>query len=86
MIVKKYKKKPVVIDAVEYDGSSTCAFEIADWVGHYNASAVYREDGLFVVTLEGEMHVSVGDFVIKGVQNEFYPCKPDVFEATYEAV
>ena len=89
----KYRKKPVVIEAIQYDGNNLR--EIKDFVGEDNLSfyeKIVDFDGcmelnvLSIKTLEGEMRVSKGDFVIKGVQGEFYPCKPDIFEQTYELV
>lgn len=75
----KYRKKPVVIDAVRFIGNNLAEMEMFVPVGKY------WNDGTFdIVTLEGNLHVSVGDYVIKGVQGEFYPCKPDIFEMTYE--
>ena len=77
----KYRKKPVVIEAVQWTGDNEK--EVYDFTrGEY-----YITRGeLFIETLEGDMLASVGDFIIKGVKGEFYPCKPDIFEATYEAV
>ena len=84
----KKKKKPVVIEAVKYDGKNEN--EVIAFVGAYlniqqehYASEVVE---LHINTLEGQMHVSVGDWIIKGVNGEFYPCKPDIFEKTYEFV
>lgn len=79
----KYRKKPVVIEAMKFQkgvtpdmihavlGSNPVTFEIP----HF-----------YIVTLEGKMEVSLGDWIIKGVNGEFYPCKPDIFEKTYEIV
>lgn len=80
----KFRKKPVVIEAMYFDGSYQCGKAILAWADE----TVYRGDlvGLTIKTLEGVMHVSPGDWVIKGVQGEFYPCKADIFAATYEAV
>ncbi|KKL99461.1 hypothetical protein LCGC14_1814190 [marine sediment metagenome] len=83
----KYVKKPIVIDAWEFDGrldfSKTLPKEIKDAVGIIRLT----QDGkLQIRTLEGNMYASIGDFIIKGVAGEFYPCKPDIFEATYELV
>lgn len=76
----KYRKKPVVIEAIQF----TCNFdEIEDFVG---GDAEFREGKLVVATLEGAMQAKIGDFIIKGIKGEFYPCKPDIFEATYEKV
>jgi hypothetical protein len=77
----KYRKKPVVVEAVKFDGGNISEIEM------FVDSGKYHDDGTFsIVTLEGLMHVSIGDYVIKGIQNEFYPCKPDIFEQTYEPV
>lgn len=93
----KYRKKPVVIEAFKYDGDLKGAdgkYYVPDWavnafengIMHYDS-----EDGekppieLYIDTLEGTHHVSVGDYVIRGVKGELYPCKPDIFEKTYEA-
>lgn len=78
---KKYRNKPVVIEAVQWTGDNER--EIYDFGVSYS---VARSGRLVIDTLEGEMLASVGDYIIKGVQGEFYPCKPDIFEATYEAV
>ena len=79
----KYRKKPVVIDAVQYLPSENWA-EVQNFAcmrSQPEAPAV-----LCIETLEGVMTVSPGDWIIRGVKGEFYPCKPDIFEATYEAV
>lgn len=76
----KYKKRPVVIEAIQYTGENPA--EIKEFVGE---NCRINKDGyIFIRTLEGSMEVSVGDFVIKGVNGEFYPCKPDIFGKTYE--
>jgi hypothetical protein len=82
--MSKYRKKPVVIEAVQYDGKNF--FAIRDFVGDKLEIRQGHKAGwrLFIRTLEGDMEVSVGDYVIKGVQGEFYPCKPDIFVETYE--
>lgn len=86
----KFRKKPVVIEAVHYywDESEGVYEEeaqdaIADFMGA-NIELVGNE--IAIPTLEGEMYASPGDWIIKGIKGEFYPCKPDIFEATYEAV
>lgn len=78
----KFRKKPVVIEAVKFGGINFK--EIQNFVGLEHI--VYGNDGLYIRTLEGDMLVSAGDYVIKGVRGEFYPCKPDIFEETYEEV
>jgi hypothetical protein len=85
----KYRKKPVVIDAQQLivSPTSTNAPEIAVWCG--GDTATDPKEGVIGVnisTLEGTMLAMPGDYVIKGVQGEFYPCKPEIFEATYEQV
>lgn len=83
----KYKKKPVVIEAFEFDYKT--------WLNEIvtnRSSATYPMIGMtpdttnspVITTLEGNMKVSDGDFIIKGVQGEYYPCKPDIFHKTYE--
>lgn len=79
----KYRKKPVVIEAVQWTGqnvSDICKFTERD-VNHLIAGGQ-----LYIATLEGVHRASVGDFIIKGVKGEFYPCKPDIFAQTYEPV
>ncbi len=91
----KYRKKPIVIEAFKYDG------DLMDKDGNYYVPQwaveafekkflFYGIDGdrdeLHIMTLEGIHHVSVGDYVIRGVAGELYPCKPDIFELTYEEV
>lgn len=79
-MVAKFRKKPVVIEAVQFTGNFT---EIEQFVG---GDAEFRDGQLLVATLEGPLHAANGDWIIKGVKGEFYPCKPDIFEATYEPV
>lgn len=75
----KFTKKPVTIEAVLYDGSDfKLPYEFAAAVSRYEGKSC------FIKTLEGEMECREGDFIIKGVKGEFYPCKPDVFALTYE--
>ena len=85
-----YRKKPVVIQAMEFTtnnevGSPTMD-AIANWANQGSDSLRIWHNGtdIFIVTLEGTMRAQVGDFIIQGVQGEFYPCKPDIFAATYE--
>ena len=94
-----YRKKPVVVEAMLWDGEVAHAAAILDWVNSTEATATWTSghttnpgfpdeawvpNGIYIRTLEGTMHVSPGDYVIRGVQGEFYPCKPDIFEKTYE--
>jgi len=88
LIMAQYRKKPVVIEAVQYDGNFRCLdiFSINE-VGNFK---IKREENgspyLLIPTLEGDMKCSKGDYIIRGVKGEYYPCKPDIFEMTYEAV
>ncbi|MGV0627176.1 hypothetical protein [Mycolicibacter minnesotensis] len=87
---QRYRKKPVEIEAMRLRQDN--AVEVANWCGgraFYDAKASDRTDVYVAVdipTLEGTMRAAVGDYVIRGVKGEFYPCKPDIFAATYEAV
>jgi len=84
---RPYRKRPVVIEAArlgEFNGAG-----VAEWCGGVlrgGPDGGSRNGVVLIKTLEGTMTASPGDYVIKGVQGEFYPCKPDIFEATYEAV
>ena len=79
----KFRKRPVVIDAIQWDGELAT---ITDLYALGLDPIRISEARLNIETLEGEMTAMLGDWVIKGVQGEFYPCKPDIFAATYEAV
>lgn len=80
----KYRKKPVVIEAMQYGPYTAPSVALALFLA--DTGARYDADGLIIPTLEGDMRASVGDWIIKGVKGEFYPRKPDIFAATYEAV
>lgn len=89
----RFRKKPVEIEAMQWDGSEEVQAQIVSWpwkVGDSPGRIQGWFDGggyhLVVYTLEGAMRVNPGDWIIRGVQGEFYPCKPDIFEATYEPV
>ena len=96
--MSKYRKKPVEIEAFQYDGDlkgSDGNYYVPDWaVKAFEDGIMYYDslDGqkepceLFINTLEGKHHVSVNDYVIQGVNGELYPCKPDIFEKTYDIV
>lgn len=82
-MIKKYRKKPVVIEAIQWNGSN--AFEI--WNDFEDIPIRLKEEGtLLISTLEGDHIASIGDYIIKGIKGELYPCKPDIFEETYEEV
>ena len=75
----KYRKKPVVVEAFKWTGElKSIEFPVKD--------AYAGGTQLFIKTLEGLMTADAGDWIIKGIKGEFYPCKPDIFEATYEKV
>ena len=81
----KFRKKPVVIDAVQWHGNNFQ--EVSDLVGDSEHVVFMNGDRtLEIPTLEGRMLGMIGDWVIKGIKGEFYPCKPDIFAATYDSV
>ena len=94
--VKKFRKKPVEIDALQWDGSSLRPmFDFLDGAGrsvmatlgtNFEIDHNRVEGGLVIKTLEGEHIANIGDWIIKGVAGEFYPCKPSIFKKTYEEV
>ena len=90
----KYRKKPVVIEAIKFDGDFT---KVDKWVGQWcpedDGQGMWESDdkkALIIDTAEGEMRAEIGDWIIKEPfptnDRLFYPCKPDIFEATYEKV
>lgn len=79
----KYRKKPVVIEAWQWDGFST-APERPAWLRGSKVMADHNEQILIIRTLEGDMTAIKGDWIIQGVKGELYPCKPDIFAATYD--
>ena len=92
---QKYRKKPVVIEAIRYSGDNLAEVLVFtgkhprfdEWFSSFDeyAAHVASDRQVFkILTLEGTMEASPGDWIIKGVKGEFYPCKPDIFEATYE--
>lgn len=95
-MIGTYRKKPVVIEAVQWTGGNPC--EIQEFAG--NTATITKHDpiddmGVFVGrdrfelsinTLEGEMKAAIGDYIIKGVNGEFYPCKEEIFKKTYDLV
>ena len=93
----KFRKKPVVIEAFQYDGDlkgSDGYYYVPQWaIDAYENETMFYESvyggapcDLFIRTLEGNMLVSVDDYVIQGVNGELYPCKPDIFVKTYDVV
>ena len=85
----KYRKKPVIIEAVQFkDDSADTIIALQEFMqSDLRVSYVDSDNPVIKIeTLEGVMDASIGDFIIKGVNGEFYPCKSDIFEKTYEAV
>lgn len=85
----KYRKKPVVIEAIQFVDNAECIMAIHEFMGQETTRVNYEDKDnpyIKIETLEGTMKASVGDYIIKGVNGEFYPCKPDIFKATYEEV
>ncbi|NFL87480.1 hypothetical protein FDB42_11940 [Clostridium botulinum] len=78
----KYRKKPVEIEAVQFTGNNT--LEVIEFIGQQDLSI--DSNAVLIPTLEGTMRADINDFIIKGVNGEFYPCKPDIFEKTYERI
>lgn len=90
MSAATYRKKPVKVEAIHYNGANR--EEVATFMGNTGKVEEAKlpgpgrgvHDGIVIRTLEGNMTASIGDWIIKGVQGEYYPCKPDIFAATYE--
>lgn len=80
----KYRKKPVVIVARQFNGKN--GMELLAWMKGEELEEDFCGDYIEIKTLEGTMRADKSDWIIKGIKGEFYPCKPDIFEATYEAV
>lgn len=82
-----YRKKPVVIQAIRFEDTDECIMALSDELGLDPVRVDYADKDNPIIkidTLEGEMIGRVGDYIIKGIHGEFYPCKSDIFEATYE--
>jgi len=86
----KFRKKAIVIDAMQYTGTDTNVGELARWAGELGSEGGLpfedKGDHLIIKTLEGDHRANMGDWIICGIKKEFYPCKNDIFEATYELV
>lgn len=96
-IIRQYRKKPVIVEAVQLDNLNVPS--VVRWIGQEDKAKMNLESdeawtlgkappifSVTICTLEGNMKAMPGDYIIKGVNGEFYPCKPDIFEKTYEAV
>ena len=88
----KFRKKPVVIEAIRWTGENLAEIinhcggihpDCSDWSWERYEQLV-ADKGLYIFTLEGKMSAQIGDWIIRGVAGECYPCKPDIFEATYD--
>lgn len=95
MTFQRWRKKPVVVEAVQWDGTAEGATPIINWILENDGTATFYGPGewdtsclsathLVIDTLEGRMLASPTDYIIRGVQGEFYPCKSDIFTETYE--
>lgn len=88
----RFRKKPVEIEAMRFGGPNIYGVDemtaFDDWIvaNQGERQCRYRGDKFIIRTLEGEMEATPGDWIIRGVQGELYPCKPDIFAATYEPV
>jgi hypothetical protein len=82
----KYRKKPVIVEAIQWTGTNPN--EIIEFCNKEREVAGFTRVGgrLVISTLEGRMNASIGDYIIRGVEGEFYPCKPDIFDETYESM
>lgn len=94
-MIKKYIKKPVQIEAIQLtkDSVEECiefvfniSMKTCMFARNFTIADVIIKGGFLIPTLEGNLEAKFGDYIIKGVKGEFYPCKPDIFQATYEEV
>ena len=86
--IRKYQKKPVTIEAIQFQDDADTITKISDFM-QMDFSVDYSDKDnpvLKIPILEGVMAANVGDYIIKGVKGEFYPCKPDIFEETYNEI
>jgi len=86
MMMAKYRKKPIVIEAIQFIDTPERLEELSKFIDNQPLRVDYKNPNKPVLKLqtEGEHIASIGDYIIKGVKGEFYPCKPDIFEMTYE--
>lgn len=91
----KWRKKPVVVEAVRLEDNRFAIIDAVEFVFNRGLTSsesdsdivvnnIMGQGGLVIPTLEGDMKANFGDYIIKGIKGEFYPCKPDIFHATYE--
>lgn len=84
--MEKYRKKPIVVEAIQYIEDTHTLHLLADFMGTVETKVVEGVTKLVVKTLEGEITANQGDYIIKGIKGEFYPCREDIFEETYDKV
>ena len=84
--MQKFVKKPVVIEAVQYNGTNITEIESFLVSKLPTVWSSVEDTQLIIPTLEGDMKVSKGDYIIKGIKGEFYPCKPDIFKQSYNMI
>lgn len=85
-MIKLYKKKPVVVEAIRWDAEIETIIQVEEWVGKGIQADFTGKKTCIIPTLEGDHIVNIGDMIIRGVAGECYPCRPDIFEATYDLV
>ena len=90
MQIRRYRKKPTEIEAVRFTTNNEPGdvemHAIVSWICEHGGNAHHNGTDIFVHTLEGTMRADVGDYIIRGVKGEFYPCKPDIFTQLHEEV
>lgn len=84
--MKQYRKLPIVIEAMQYTGANIDELNTAFGFGDIHPIGDKSSDNIYIRTLEGRMEAQPGDYIIRGIKGELYPCRCDIFEATYEAV
>lgn len=89
MTARLFRKKPITISAIQFAGTAESFNEISEWMAAHGAAGlggVGSDVGcvMHIDTLEGRMDANPGDWIIRGISGEFYPCKPDIFQASYE--
>ena len=84
-VVRKFRKRPVTIEAMQIT-SGESVLSIAEWIDNPQTGYSTNPPTVWIETLEGRIEGSIGDWVIKGTEGEFYPCKPDIFNKIYQEV
>lgn len=88
-MIKKYIKKPIIIEAIQFKDNADCILAIYEFMKQEPIRINYEDKTnpyIKIETLEGTMKAFVGDYIIKGINGEFYPCKPDIFAKTYKEI